>query len=113
MHPLSYGYLHGYIPLIKKALIATSSKSDESSTFNLMGSVSSGSGDSGGDSITVDSALSSSSANPVQNKVIKLALDNKADKSTATSSADGLMSSTDKQHLDAVYADYTAMLALI
>lgn len=113
MHPLSYGYLHGYIPLIKKALIATSSKSDESSTFNLMGSVSSGSGDSGGDSITVDSALSSSSANPVQNKVIKAALDNKADKTAATSSADGLMSSTDKQHLDAVYADYTAMLALI
>ena len=72
-----------------------------------------GTGGLSGGSITVDSALSSSSANPVQNKVIKLALDNKADKSTATSSADGLMSSTDKQHLDAVYADYTAMLALI
>lgn len=26
VHPLSYGYLHGYVPLIKKALIATSSK---------------------------------------------------------------------------------------
>ena len=26
VHPLEYGYLHGYIPLIRKALIATSSK---------------------------------------------------------------------------------------
>ena len=31
----------------------------------------------------------------------------------ATTSANGLMSSTDKQHLDTVYTDYTAMLALI
>lgn len=26
VHPLEYGYLHGYVPLIRKALIATSSK---------------------------------------------------------------------------------------
>ena len=40
-------------------------------------------------------------------------LSNKAGKTVATTSANGLMSSTDKQHLDAVYTDYTAMLALI
>lgn len=38
---------------------------------------------------------------------------NKAGKTVATTSANGLMSSTDKQHLDAVYADYsTALTAL-
>lgn len=68
---------------------------------------------SGGSTITVDSALSTTSTNPVQNKVIKQALDGKASTAVATTSANGLMSSADKQHLDAVYADYTAMLALI
>lgn len=68
---------------------------------------------SGGSTVTVDSALSATSTNPVQNKVIKRALDNKAGTAVATTSANGLMSSTDKSHLDSVYADYTAMLALI
>lgn len=39
-----------------------------------------GSGGGGGVSITIDSSLSSSSTNPVQNKVIKSALDSKVDK---------------------------------
>lgn len=41
----------------------------------------SGSG-GGGSSVTVDAALSASSENPVQNKVIAAALENKADKET-------------------------------
>lgn len=52
--------------------------------------------------ITIDTALSSTSQNPVQNKVIKAELDKKAGKSVATTGADGLMSSTDKQRLDGI-----------
>jgi len=60
----------------------------------------------GGGSITVDSALSANSTNPVQNKVIKTALDGKASTAVATTSANGLMSSTDKSRIDTLYADY-------
>lgn len=56
---------------------------------------------SGGGSITIDNALSDTSTNPVQNKVVKQAIDNKADKTVATTSADGLMSAEDKGKLDA------------
>ena len=52
--------------------------------------------------VTVDSALSSSSTNPVQNKVIKTELDKKASTAVATTSANGLMSSTDKTKLDGI-----------
>lgn len=55
---------------------------------------------SGATKVTVDPSLSSTSTNPVQNKVINTALNNKAGKSTATTSSDGLMSSNDKQSLD-------------
>ena len=41
-----------------------------------------GSGGGGGVSITIDSSLSSSSTNPVQNKAIKAALDGKVDKAS-------------------------------
>lgn len=41
-----------------------------------------GSGGGGGVSITIDSSLSSSSTNPVQNKAIKTALDSKVDKAS-------------------------------
>lgn len=51
--------------------------------------------------VTVDSVLSSTSTNPVQNKVVKQAIDNKADKTVATTSTDGLMSAEDKVKLDA------------
>lgn len=86
----------------------------------------------GGASVTVDDALSTTSTNPVQNKVItsavhgkadiqtvsaiadavngldldvqglQTAMQSKADKTTATTSADGLMSAQDKSKLDAV-----------
>ena len=54
-----------------------------------------------GDNVTVDAILSNTSENPVQNKVIKQAIDNKADKTVATTSTDGLMSAEDKGKLDA------------
>ena len=51
---------------------------------------------------TVDDTLSDTSTNPVQGNVIKQAIDNKADKTVATTSADGLMSAADKTKLDGV-----------
>lgn len=54
-----------------------------------------------GSDITIDDTLSDTSTNPVQNKVVKQAIDNKADKTVATTSADGLMSAEDKGKLDA------------
>ena len=57
---------------------------------------------SGDGSITIDTTLSDTSENPVQNKVIKQAIDNKADKTTATTTADGLMSAEDKSKLDGI-----------
>lgn len=55
-----------------------------------------------GDNVTVDAILSNTSENPVQNKIVKQAIDNKADKTVATTSADGLMSAEDKSKLDGV-----------
>lgn len=52
-------------------------------------------------SLTIDDTLSDTSTNPVQNKVVKQAIDNKADKTVATTSTDGLMSAEDKGKLDA------------
>lgn len=66
-----------------------------------------------GATVTVDSALSGTSENPVQNKVIYTALAGKAGTSVATTSANGLMSSTDKSHLDTVYADYSSALTAL
>lgn len=50
----------------------------------------------------VDDAMSATSTNPVQNKVVKAALDGKAGKGVAAASADGLMSAADKVKLDGV-----------
>lgn len=62
----------------------------------------------GATKIAVDSALSTSSANPVQNKVVKAALDGKSDTAhshgNATSSAAGFMSAADKSKLDGIEA---------
>lgn len=62
----------------------------------------------GATKIIVDSALSASSANPVQNKAVKAALDGKSDTShshgNATSSAAGFMSATDKSKIDGIEA---------
>lgn len=56
--------------------------------------------------VTVDSALSETSTNPVQNKVIKAALDDKADSvhshANATTEAAGFMSAEDKTKLDGI-----------
>ena len=57
---------------------------------------------------TVDNVLSDTSENPVQNKVIKQAIDNKADKTVATTSTDGLMSAADKKKLDEMSSSNTA-----
>ena len=58
------------------------------SNGNVTVNVGSGSGGTGGTNITVDSTLSSTSTNPVQNKVLYAALNNKLDKNgTATYAA--------------------------
>ena len=59
-----------------------------------------GGGSGGGASIVVDSALSLTSTNPVENKVSAAALSGKASTATATQSAAGLMSAADKTKLD-------------
>lgn len=56
----------------------------------------------GATKITVDTALSSSSTNPVQNKVINSALSGKAGTSVATTNANGLMSAADKTKLNGI-----------
>lgn len=60
----------------------------------------------GANKTTVDTALSSTSTNPVQNKVINTALSSKASTAVATTSANGLMSSTDKTKLNATNVAY-------
>lgn len=56
----------------------------------------------GATKITVDTALSSTSTNPVQNKVINSALSGKAGTSVATTDANGLMSAADKTKLKGI-----------
>lgn len=54
----------------------------------------------GANKTIVDAALDAESANPVQNKVVKAALDKKAGTAVATTSANGLMSKADKTKLN-------------
>ena len=54
--------------------------------------------------VDVDNALSATSTNPVQNKVVTAALTGKAGTAVATQSKNGLMSSADKTKLDGVAA---------
>ncbi len=61
-----------------------------------------GSGGGGGTFINVDAALSLTSTNPVQNKIITAALNAKANTNVATQTANGLMSAADKKKLDNV-----------
>ena len=75
----------------------------------LTGAVASGgSGSSGGSAaasgggVDVDSALSDTSTNPVQNKIVTAALNSKAGTAVATQSSAGLMSAVDKTKLDAL-----------
>ena len=57
--------------------------------------------------VDVDNALSATSTNPVQNKVITSALAKKAGTAVATESANGLMSKADKAKLDGIAAGAT------
>lgn len=50
----------------------------------------------------VDDVMSDTSTNPVQNKVVKAALDGKASTAVATQTANGLMSAKDKTKLDGI-----------
>lgn len=68
--------------------------------------------ETGANKTVVDATLDAGSANPVQNKAVKAALDKKADKTAldtkadttvATASANGLMSAADKEKLDSMY----------
>ena len=70
---------------------------ESSSSYNTSDSGPSGSSPSGGGggTIDVDSALSTTSTNPVQNKVITAALAGKASTAAATQSTAGLMSAKD------------------
>ena len=52
--------------------------------------------------VDVDDALSDTSTNPVQNKVVKAALDGKASTEVASQTANGLMSKDDKKKLDGI-----------
>ena len=54
--------------------------------------------------VDVDNALSATSTNPVQNKVVTAALTGKAGTAVATESANGLMSKADKTKLDGIAA---------
>lgn len=56
----------------------------------------------GGSNVAVDAFLSDESVNPVQNKVIKEALDGKAGLSVASTSSPGLMSASDKEKLEGI-----------
>lgn len=54
--------------------------------------------------VDVDNALSATSTNPVQNKVVTAALTGKAGTAVATQSINGLMSAADKKKLDGIAA---------
>ena len=60
--------------------------------------------ETGANKTVVDAALDAASTNPVQNKVIKAALDSKASTAEATTGAAGLMSAADKAKIDGVEA---------
>ena len=60
--------------------------------------------ETGANKTVVDAALDAGSANPVQNKAVKAALDGKAGTAEATTGAAGLMSAADKTKLDGVEA---------
>lgn len=56
----------------------------------------------GATKIEVDTSISSTSTNPVQNKVIKTELDKKAGTAVATTNTNGLMSAADKTKLNGI-----------
>lgn len=58
--------------------------------------------ESGANKTVVDTSISPTSTNPVQNRVINTALNGKASTATATTSANGLMSAADKTKLNGI-----------
>lgn len=56
---------------------------------------------------SVDSSLSSTSTNPVQNKIIKSELDKKAERDVVNTTTNGLMSVADKKKLDGIASEAT------
>lgn len=106
---------HGIDTVMTVSKVDTSLVGDKDSltlgwgSKTLTGAVASGgSGSSGGSAaasgggVDVDSALSDTSTNPVQNKIVTAALNSKAGTAVATQSSDGLMSAVDKTKLDAL-----------
>lgn len=83
---------------------------EDGEPVNIITLIQNGSGGGSGGSVKVDSELSSTSINPVQNRVIFNALEGKAGNSVATQSANGLMSAEDKTTLDELAADYHSAL---
>lgn len=65
------------------------------------------------DALTFDNSPTSGSNNPVKSSGIYSALQGKAGTSVATTSANGLMSSTDKGRLDTLYADYSSAITAL
>lgn len=65
------------------------------------------------DALTFDNSPTSGSNNPVKSSGIYTALQAKAGTSTATTSTNGLMSSTDKGRLDTLYADYSSAITAL
>ena len=104
---------HGIDTVMTVSKVDTSLVGDKDSltlgwgSKTLTGAVASGgSGSSGGSAaasgggVDVDSALSDTSTNPVQNKIVTAALNSKAGTAVATQSSAGLMSAADKTKLD-------------
>lgn len=58
--------------------------------------------ETGANKTVVDEALDDNSTNPVQNKVVKAALDGKASTAVASQTSNGLMSAKDKAKLDVI-----------
>lgn len=105
---------HGIDAVMTVSKVDTSLVGDKDSltlgwgSKTLTGAVASGGGSAGGSvaasggGIDVDSALSDTSTNPVQNKIVTAALNSKAGTAVATQSSAGLMSAADKTKLDAL-----------
>lgn len=83
-----------------KTSVGNNVESESSYNTSGAGQTGSGGGSGGGSSIDIDSELSTTSTNPVQNKVVTAALTSKAGTEVATQSTAGLMSAADKAKLD-------------
>ena len=66
--------------------------------------------ENGATNTVVDAELNATSTNPVQNKVVKVALDGKASTAVASQTANGLMSKEDKDKLDNIEKGATRVI---